>query len=205
MAKQRNSHSRKVVRQSGGQVRIIAGRWRGRKLNFPVAPGLRPTGDRVRETLFNWLQPSLSGARCLDLYAGSGALGLEAASRGAGEVIMIEGNAQVCAALQRQIAKLEANQVQAIHSSAEHWLKGDSMTGAFDIVFLDPPFDHLTSLSTTLRNLANSAMLAEDAVIYIESSSAQGSPVSDISCLTLNKEKVFGGVTARLYRYHHKD
>lgn len=122
-----------------GQVRIIAGQWRGRRLPVPDLPGLRPTADRARETLFNWLAPWLPGARCLDLFAGTGALGLEAASRGAASVTIVEKNAAACGAIRESIAALDATQVEALQADAMDWLSGHRQQH-FDIVFADPPF-----------------------------------------------------------------
>ncbi len=108
--------------QSVNQVRIIAGCWRGRKLSFaPVSRGAS-TPDRVRETLFNWLNPVIRGARCLDLYAGSGALGIEAASRGAASVVLVDSDPRVVAKLREQLQLLDAAQVEVVQSSVEGWL-----------------------------------------------------------------------------------
>jgi 16S rRNA (guanine966-N2)-methyltransferase len=123
----------------GGELRIIAGRWRSRKIQFPETAGLRPTPNRVRETLFNWLQPRLPGARCLDLFAGSGALAFEALSRGAGEVVLVERNPDVAAALRRNLALLEAANAELLETDALALLER-APARAFDIVFLDPPF-----------------------------------------------------------------
>ncbi len=155
------------------QVRIIGGAHRGRKLPVPDRPGLRPTGDRVRETLFNWLQPILPGAACLDLFAGSGALGLEAASRGAGRVLMLELSAAVARQLQENVALLGLEQVRVEQGDALSWLQGGGEP--FDIVFLDPPFaDGL--LRRACRLLQSNGWLKPDARIYLETDLAQGLP-----------------------------
>ena len=120
------------------RVRIIGGEWRSRYINFPDGRDLRPTPDRVRETLFNWLGQDLSGRRCLDLYAGSGALGFEAASRGAKAVVLVERERAVCTALEASCAALQAAQVQVVRADALEFLRNDS--GVYDVVFLDPPF-----------------------------------------------------------------
>ncbi|KAF1017588.1 MAG: Ribosomal RNA small subunit methyltransferase D [Stenotrophomonas maltophilia] len=123
-----------------GQVRIIGGRWRNTRLPVPTLPGLRPSSDRVRETLFNWLMPVLPGARVLDLFAGSGALGLEAVSRGAAHATLVERDAQLARNLQAAVAKLQAaDQISAAQADALRWLQGAPAQGA-DIVFVDPPF-----------------------------------------------------------------
>jgi 16S rRNA (guanine966-N2)-methyltransferase len=120
------------------QVRIIGGQWRRRGLHFPDAPGLRPTPDRVRETLFNWLGQRLDGLRCLDLFAGSGALGFEAASRGAREVVMVERDRSAYEALRKNRELLGASQVELVAADGLAWLAG--ARGQFDLIFLDPPF-----------------------------------------------------------------
>jgi len=126
------------VAERSNSVRIIGGAWRGRRLAFPDVEGLRPTPDRVRETLFNWLGQRLDGLRCLDLFAGSGALGLEAASRGAALVTLVEANAAACAALQTHCRILDATQVRVVRAEASAWIK--TATGSYDVIFLDPPF-----------------------------------------------------------------
>jgi 16S rRNA (guanine966-N2)-methyltransferase len=126
------------MHSSKGRIRIIGGQYRSRLLRVAARPGLRPTPDRVRETLFNWLGQDLSGAACLDLFAGSGALGFEAASRGASRVVMIESDRVALSALEASRTALGATQVEIIGSGAEAYLK--SARERFDVVFLDPPF-----------------------------------------------------------------
>ncbi len=121
------------------RVRIIGGRYRRRLLDFPDRAGLRPTPDRVRETLFNWLGQDLPGWTCLDLFAGSGALGFEAASRGAGRVVMIERERAACAALETNRDLLGAGGIDILRADALAWLANNRET--FDLVFVDPPFD----------------------------------------------------------------
>ncbi len=120
------------------RVRIIGGEWRSRYLTFTDQKDLRPTPDRVRETLFNWLGQDLTGQRCLDLYAGSGALGFEAASRGAKHVVLVERERVVCAALEANCATLKAAQIEVVRADALEFLRADSRV--YDVVFLDPPF-----------------------------------------------------------------
>ena len=151
--------------QQPNQLRIIAGSWRGRKLYFAPVPGLRPTPNRVRETLFNWLQPVIHGARCLDLYAGSGALGIEAASRGAVAVVLVDRDPQVVRTLREQLQILAADQVQVVQADVGNWLSGTPET--FDIVFLDPPFRE-GLLPATIRQLEDDGWLAPEAWIYVE-------------------------------------
>lgn len=124
-----------------GRVRIIGGRWRGTRLPVPDRPGLRPTSDRVRETLFNWLQPQLPGARVLDLFAGSGALGLEALSRGAASAQLIEADPQLALGLKMLGERLDAGNRLHVHAGdALPWLRA-APVAAFDIAFVDPPFE----------------------------------------------------------------
>jgi 16S rRNA (guanine966-N2)-methyltransferase len=127
------------VKRPPGHVRIIAGSLRGSKLPVAERPGLRPTSDRARETLFNWLQQEVAGRNVLDLFAGSGALGFEAASRGAGDVVLVERDAQLAASLRDSAQRLQAGQVRVECADALAWL-ARSPDRAFDLVFLDPPF-----------------------------------------------------------------
>lgn len=121
-----------------GTLRIIGGQWRGRKLQFPVVAGLRPTGDRIRETLFNWLAPEIAGAHCLDLFAGSGALGLEALSRGAASCTFVEQNREAARAIRQQLTTLQCALGNVLETSAPGCLQ--AIKQDFDIIFLDPPF-----------------------------------------------------------------
>ncbi len=121
-------------------MRIVGGRWRGTRLPVADAAGLRPTPDRVRETLFNWLQGSLSGARVVDLFAGSGALGLEAVSRGAGEAVLVERDPRLAASLRETVDRLRGgDQIEVVTGDALAWLRSPPR-GQFDLAFLDPPF-----------------------------------------------------------------
>jgi len=122
-----------------GTVRIIGGEWRGRRLPVPDLPGLRPSGDRCRETLFNWLQPIIRGSVCVDLFAGSGALGMEAASRGAAQVILVEKSRQLARTLRENIRQLSADRVEIVAADAQQWLQ-ECPAEFLDIVFIDPPF-----------------------------------------------------------------
>lgn len=133
--------ARKVARTAAQEVRILGGQWKRTPLPVPVSAGLRPTPSRVRETLFNWLGQDLSGWRVLDAFAGSGALGLEAASRGADEVCLLERDPALVRALQATQARLKANQVQVLQADALSWMAQPQRAGRFDLVFLDPPFD----------------------------------------------------------------
>ena len=152
---------------SGRQsLRIIGGQWRGRKLQFPAISGLRPTPDRVRETLFNWLQQAILGSRCLDLFAGSGALGLEALSRGAATVVMVESHLLAVRQLQQHLTTLNCTQGQVLQQDALAYLRQTPVQG-FDIVFLDPPF-HQNLLAPCLEQLEQQGWLNNPAWIYLE-------------------------------------
>ena len=130
-----------VARTAAQEVRIIGGQWKRSVLPVPVSAGLRPTPSRVRETLFNWLGQDLSGWRVLDAFAGSGALGFEAASRGAEDVLLLEREASLVRSLQATQAKLKATQVRVMQADATSWMRQARQAGLFDLVFLDPPFD----------------------------------------------------------------
>jgi 16S rRNA (guanine966-N2)-methyltransferase len=145
------------------QVRIIGGQWRSRVVRFPDAPSLRPTPDRLRETLFNWLGQDLTGKTCLDLFAGSGALGFEAASRGARQVVMVEQDMGIYRALQNTQVLLGAQQVEMHRADAIRFLENN--VRLYDLIFLDPPFQHgwLPRLLPMLPG-----RLTADACVYLE-------------------------------------
>jgi 16S rRNA (guanine966-N2)-methyltransferase len=146
------------------EVRIIGGQWKRSKLPVADRPGLRPTPDRVRETLFNWLGQDLSGWRCLDAFAGSGALGFEAASRGAAEVVLLERDLALVASLQASRQRLKAEALRIESSDAIGWM-GRAAAGSFDLVLLDPPFG--TDLAERALPLA-ARLAAADGLIYLE-------------------------------------
>lgn len=154
-----------TTKSGRNRLRIIGGEWRGRKLAFPDLPGLRPTPDRVRETLFNWLRDILPGARCLDLFAGSGALGLEALSRGAEQVVMVDQHPAVVAQLKEHIQVLGTSSARVVQGEALTFLRGPAHP--FDVAFLDPPF-HSDLLGPCLELLASQGWLAPTAWLYIE-------------------------------------
>jgi 16S rRNA (guanine966-N2)-methyltransferase len=177
------------------KLRIIGGQWRGRKLEFPAVESIRPTPDRVRETVFNWLQPHIAGARCLDLFAGSGALGIEALSRGAREVVFVDREPAIERYLRETLARLGGS--GDVHrTDATEWLKRPPQK--FDIVFLDPPFA-AGSLPDICRTLEERGWLAPGALIYMECASAAGPP-SAPSSWTLLKSKTTGQVGYHLAR-----
>jgi len=154
-------------------LRIIGGRWRGRKLRFPAAAAIRPTPDRVRETLFNWLGGATQGADCLDLFAGSGALGLEALSRGAAQVTFIEQDATAVRELHATLAEWQAQGAQVVHTDALRYLAGTARR--FDIVFLDPPFSSQL-LEPAAALLEMGGWLKAGALIYVECPVRTGLP-----------------------------
>lgn len=158
-----------VARTVAQEVRIIGGQWKRSVLPVPVSNGLRPTPSRVRETLFNWLGQDLSGWRVLDAFAGSGALGFEAASRGADEVTLLERDAALARGLQATQARLKATQVKVMQAEAVSWMRQPRQGGLFDLVFLDPPFDEALfwpALEAALQ------CVPEGGWIYLESPSA---------------------------------
>lgn len=180
-------------------LRLIGGQWRGRKIAFQAAPGLRPTPDRVRETLFNWLMYDVPGARCLDLFAGSGALGFEAASREANQVVMVESNAATARQLKQQAGLLQADNIEVVPQSAESFLAGNPVP--FDVVFLDPPFGQQW-LEPVLKQLAR-GWLHAGSVLYLESEKSL--PETEIGNalpdgFAIVRSKVAGDVGYRLAR-----
>jgi 16S rRNA (guanine966-N2)-methyltransferase len=156
------------------QVRIIGGEWRGRKLHFPQSPAIRPTPDRVRETVFNWLQTRVAGARCLDLFAGSGALGFEALSRGARETVFVDTDPESVRHVVEMLQTLKCERGRALRMDAATYLA--QLPQPFDVVFLDPPFaDH--ALTGLCARLESGGWLADGALIYLEDAASGGEPV----------------------------
>lgn len=155
--------------QSASSLRIIGGKWRGRKLDFMEVNGLRPTGDRVRETLFNWLQFEVPGANVLDLYSGSGALGFEALSRGANQVVMLELDNQVCRKLGAHLQELGCSNGKIIATDTLAWLDAVDIaqTGTFDIIFCDPPFAK-DLWQRTLEIIEQKQLLKKEGFLYLE-------------------------------------
>ncbi|MGE0030595.1 MAG: 16S rRNA (guanine(966)-N(2))-methyltransferase RsmD [Steroidobacteraceae bacterium] len=154
-------------------LRIIGGEWRSRRIRFPGLTGLRPTPDRVRETLFNWLAPDVAGSRCLDLFAGSGALGLEALSRGAASVTFVEREREAADRLRETVNELAPGRAMVVQADALAWLRGEPQP--FDIVFVDPPFDS-GLLPAAMRALEPGGWLAPEASIYLEGPARAGPP-----------------------------
>ncbi len=200
MARRRPQRPTQKISSGNQQVRIIGGEWRGRKLNFPEIEGLRPTPDRVRETLFNWLSAYVPGGRCLDMFSGSGALGFEALSRGAIHVTMIDNSAEVIHQLRQNIQELKSQHAELVTGSAVNWL--ETRTGdleiQYDIVFMDPPFNKdLAPLCCLLLEQKN--LLADNAMIYVETEKE----MTDLQVpdnWELYRDKTAGQVTYRLYQ-----
>lgn len=191
--------NRRPRQRTGGknQVRIIGGNWRGRKLSFPDIAGLRPTGDRVRETLFNWLSPYLPGANCLDLFAGCGALGFEALSRGAKAVTFVERDMLAARAIADNCTLLNAENGTLLNADALQWV-GQPAQQAFDIVFLDPPFNELL-LEPAIIRLTENHYLQPGALVYVET--ARDVVPNLPPDWQLVREKAAGMVCSRLCRH----
>jgi len=177
-------------------VRIIGGYWRGRNLRFSSLLGLRPTPNRIRETLFNWLQPTLEGAHCLDLFAGSGALGFEAISRGAASAVLVERNPVAARQLCQLCGELCCDSIEVVNRPAQSWLNHG--VGLFDLVFLDPPFASV-QLQQIVEQLETLAVLQKDALIYLEQS-ARREPAQVPVNWDLFRQKQQGEVLFSLYR-----
>ncbi|OOF88094.1 16S rRNA (guanine(966)-N(2))-methyltransferase RsmD [Rodentibacter ratti] len=182
-----------------GEVRIIAGLWRGRKLPVLNAEGLRPTGDRVKETLFNWLMPYIHQAKCLDGFAGSGSLGIEALSRQAEKVTFLEKDKTVANQLKKNLQTLKCTeeQAQVLNQSCLDFLKQVPNQPHFDVVFLDPPF-HFGLAEQAIRLLAENNWLQPNALIYVETE--KENHLNTPENWTLLKEKTTGMVSYRLYQ-----
>lgn len=182
--------------KGSNQLRIIGGSWRGRKLGFPDVDGLRPTGDRIRETLFNWLAPHIQGARCLDLFAGSGALGLEALSRGAGESVLVEKHPLAARSLAQNLALLNAQGARVINTDAMVYLASCNGQVPFDVVFIDPPFQ-LDLWQGSIDLLEQHGLLADGCAIYVES--GRGDEYQVPPGWELHRDKTAGNLRYRLF------
>ena len=191
-----SKHRKQSAKPSNkGSIRIIAGLHRGRKLPVLMAEGLRPTTDRVKETVFNWLMPFIQDTNCLDCFAGSGGLGFEALSRGASHVSLIELNKAAAQQLTENKALLQANNISVINSDVLNFIRKN--TQRFDVVFLDPPFRKNFVEQTAL--LLNENSLADNALIYIEMESEDNNQQLPLNWKLL-KEKIAGQVIYRLYQ-----
>jgi 16S rRNA (guanine966-N2)-methyltransferase len=189
-------------RSQAGRLRIVAGNWRSRLLDIADVEGLRPTSERVRETLFNWLSPAIHGATCLDLYAGTGALGLEALSRGAASVVFVERSPVAARQLRRNIEVLGARGATVLQQDALAWLGGE-VGQRFDIVFLDPPFA-AGLLGETCRLLQERGCLGEGAFVYLEQA-AKAEPPELPAGWQLVKDRQAGQVRYMLARAGEKE
>ena len=192
----RKKNTTRRAQTGAGLVRIIGGRHRGRKLRFAAVNGLRPTLDRIRETLFNWLQAEIGGAKCLDLFAGSGALGFEAASRGAAQVTLVEANAKVAGDLRRNADLFGEAQLKVVNRDAAQFLKQN--TELFDLIFLDPPF-HQNLLAPTLAAL--SPHLKPQGLIYVEQETG-ASAIAPGEAWRRLKHKATSQFSYALYSHH---
>lgn len=183
---------------ASGSIRIIAGKHRGRKLPVLISDGLRPTTDRVKETLFNWLMPYIHDSNCLDCFAGAGSLGFEALSRGAAQVALIELNSAAAKQLQMNKKLLNADNVIITHTNSLDFLKS-SAKQQYDIVFIDPPFRE--DLVTQTAELLNKGWLTNQALIYVEMEAQSNQQLPNN--WQLLKEKVAGQVAYRLFQHTH--
>jgi 16S rRNA (guanine966-N2)-methyltransferase len=177
------------------RLRIIGGRWRGVPIAFPPLPEVRPTPDRVRETLFNWLQPTIVGASCLDMFAGSGALGFEALSRGAERAVLVDRDSRLAQHLREMATKLRAEEAEIVTSDAIQYLRGAAQP--FDIVFLDPPY--ASNLLPEVCSMLTQGWLAPNALVYLETPAEAGLPPLPMSW-SMHRSKRAGQVGYHLLR-----
>ena len=196
MRKTPNSKPQKQTSKAMGEVRVIAGLWRGRKLPVLNAEGLRPTTDRVKETLFNWLMMDVANARCLDCFAGSGSLGIEALSRQAQAVVFLEKFANAAQQLKKNLASLKTDKGTVINTDTLTYLSQKNSTEPFEIIFIDPPFHH-NFVPQVLTLLQQNNWLAENALIYVETEKNHP-PLLLAENWQIIKEKSAGMVTSRL-------
>ncbi|WP_455011085.1 16S rRNA (guanine(966)-N(2))-methyltransferase RsmD [Haemophilus parahaemolyticus] len=196
MRKIPNSKPQKQTLKAMGEVRVIAGLWRGRKLPVLNAEGLRPTTDRVKETLFNWLMMDVANARCLDCFAGSGSLGIEALSRQAQAVVFLEKFANAAQQLKKNLASLKTDKATVINTDTLTYLSQKNSTEPFEIIFIDPPFHH-NFVPQVLTLLQQNNWLAENALIYVETEKNHP-PLLLAKNWQVIKEKSAGMVTSRL-------
>lgn len=196
MRKTPNSKPQKQTSKAMGEVRVIAGLWRGRKLSVLNAEGLRPTTDRVKETLFNWLMMDVANARCLDCFAGSGSLGIEALSRQAQAVVFLEKFANAAQQLKKNLASLKTDKGTVINTDTLTYLSQKNSTEPFEIIFINPPFHH-NFVPQVLTLLQQNNWLAENALIYVETEKNHP-PLLLAKNWQVIKEKSAGMVTSRL-------
>ena len=180
-----------------GSIRIIGGKWRGRKLSVLDKQGLRPTTDRVKETLYNWLMPIIQNSNCLDCFSGSGSLGFEAASRGAQSVTLLEKDKQVANQLKKNKQFIASNNIDIYATDTFHWLNKPAQK-QFDVVFIDPPF-HQSLIEKTITLLENNLWLNSSAYIYIECETTHDLTSYIPSNWYLHREKTAGQVHSYLF------
>jgi len=178
MARKKSSSNKTSMRRGAQQLRIIGGDWRSRRIQFADAPGLRPTMDKVRETVFNWLQWDIEGKIILDAFAGSGALGYEALSRGAKEVTFLEFNAIAAGCIRESLQSLDASNALVHQTDAIAWLTQNTELGQFDVIFLDPPFGR-ELLKPAVDIIAEKAKVG--CLVYVEVEAK-----ADLSCIPAN-------------------
>jgi len=178
MAKKKSSSNKTSMRRGSQQLRIIGGDWRSRRIQFADAPGLRPTMDKVRETVFNWLQWDIEGKLILDGFAGSGALGYEALSRGAKEVTFLEFNASAASCIRESLQSLDASNAHVHQTDAIAWLAQNTELDQFDVIFLDPPFGR-DLLKPAVDIIAEKAQVG--CLVYVEVEAS-----ADLSCIPGN-------------------
>ncbi len=197
MKKRRRSSSKEKTTPAPGSqtLRIIGGQWRGRKLSFANVDGLRPTGDRIRETLFNWIMADLPNAHCLDAYSGSGALGLEALSRGAASAVLIEQDRNAANHIRENLQLLNCDRAKVEQTNCLTWL-AQQPHQPFDVVFVDPPFQQ-DLWADTINLLEQPGRLNDGAAIYIET--PRSFALSTPADWRLHREKHAGDVSYRLY------
>ena len=189
-------HQSRTHSAQDAKIRIIGGEWRSRKLNVLTANGLRPTGDRIKETLFNWLMPWTHGSRCLDVFAGTGSLGLEALSRGAGFVQFIELHPPAADQISSNLKTLKCDRANVSAGSALKWLE-QTCEQPYDIIFIDPPFSECL-WQNTIDRLHKHGYLSADSMIYVETPKNQ--PIETPSNWRLHRQKAAGQIIASLYQ-----
>ena len=196
------NRSEKQKKGSRGTLRIVAGIWRSRVLEIADVPGLRPSSERIRETLFNWLAPRIDGARCLDLFAGTGALGLEALSRGAAAAVFVEKSQKAIEALRRNVDLLKAAGADIQATDAMNYLQ-TAAANQFDFIFLDPPFRE-DSLAELCRLIDERDLLAKGANVYLEQDRSRAEPKLPDGWSIL-KNKTAGNVRYMLIAIGHRN
>ncbi len=189
--------SKPTSHAGAGKLRIVGGEWRSRQLAVAAVEGLRPTPDRIRETLYSWLTGWVPGARCLDAFSGTGALGLEALSRGASHTTFLEYSPAAVRTLRENLMALKCSNGEVIHTNANLWLN-NKPAEPYNLIFLDPPFNK-GMVAPVCQQLHDNGYLAEEGLVYIESEVALGLPVVP-EHWQLWKEKTAGQVSCRLFR-----